>query len=125
MGQWADGFDGRGQSQPTRMRMLDLPDGTVLFTPTDSGCGIRSYMYQPAGAPLAAGQLAINSIYSERWTALYTLNGTLLNGISEGAAYGDDAQMNSNYPLIRMTNILSGHAGIMRARTTGAARAWR
>ena len=28
----------------------------------------------------------------------------MLNGISEGAAYGDDAQMNSNYPLIRMTN---------------------
>jgi hypothetical protein len=28
----------------------------------------------------------------------------LLNGISEGAAYGDDAQMNSNYPLVRVTN---------------------
>jgi hypothetical protein len=32
------------------------------------------------------------------------LTGTLLNGISEGAAYGDDAQMNSNYPLVRLTN---------------------
>ncbi len=28
----------------------------------------------------------------------------MFNGISEGAAYGDDAQMNSNYPLARMTN---------------------
>ena len=32
------------------------------------------------------------------------MTGTLLNGISEGAAYGDDAQMCSNYPLVRMTN---------------------
>jgi len=32
------------------------------------------------------------------------LTGYGLNGISAGAAYGDDAQMNSNYPLVRMTN---------------------
>jgi len=30
--------------------------------------------------------------------------GTLLNGISEGAAYGDDWQMNSNYPIVRLTD---------------------
>jgi hypothetical protein len=36
------------------------------------------------------------------------LTGTLLNGISEGAAFGDDAQMNSNYPLVRLTNAVSG-----------------
>src|SRR4029077_3213469 len=31
------------------------------------------------------------------------LVGTGLNGISEGATYGDDLQMNSNYPLVRLT----------------------
>ena len=28
----------------------------------------------------------------------------MLNGISEGAAYGDDVQMNSNYPVVRLTD---------------------
>jgi len=35
---------------------------------------------------------------------LFTLTGTQLNGQSAGAAYGDDDQMDSNYPIIRMTN---------------------
>src|ERR1035438_9641530 len=32
------------------------------------------------------------------------LSGTLFNGISAGAAYGDDAQMDSNFPLVRFTD---------------------
>ena len=80
-------------------RMLDLPDGTVLFTSYDS----QLYVYQPSGAPLAAGQPTVTGI-TANFDGSYHLTGTLLNGISEGAAYGDDAQMNSNYPLIRMTN---------------------
>lgn len=80
-------------------RMLDLPDGTVLFT----YYGSQLYVYQPSGAPLTAGKPAITGI-TTNLDGSYHLTGTLLNGISEGAAYGDDAQMNSNYPLIRMTN---------------------
>ena len=34
----------------------------------------------------------------------HVLTGTLLNGISEGVSYDCDAEMRSNYPLIRMTN---------------------
>jgi hypothetical protein len=33
----------------------------------------------------------------------YTLTGSLFNGISEGAVYGDDVQMNTNYPIARLT----------------------
>ncbi len=86
-------------SAPYIMRMLDLPDGTVLFTAS----GSQLYVYQPSGAPLSAGKPVITGI-STNVDGSYHLAGTLLNGISEGAAYGDDAQMNSNYPLIRMTN---------------------
>lgn len=85
------------------MRMLDLPDGTVLF----SDSGTQLYVYQPGGSPLAAGKPAITGISTNAGGTLH-LNGTLLNGISEGAAYGDDAQMDSNYPLIRMTNAVTG-----------------
>lgn len=81
------------------MRMLDLPDGTVLF----SDSGPQLYVYQPDGSPLPAGQPAINTLTANS-DGSYHLTGTLFNGISEGAAYGDDAQMDSNYPLVRMTN---------------------
>jgi len=33
----------------------------------------------------------------------YLLTGSLLTGISEGAAYGDDAQMSTNYPIVSLT----------------------
>jgi hypothetical protein len=39
----------------------------------------------------------------------------LFNGNSEGAAYGDDAQMDSNYPLVRLTN---GSGNVFYCRTT-------
>jgi len=84
---------------PYTASMLDLPDGTVLY----SHMGSDLYVYQPSGSPLPAGQPAINSV-SLNGDGSFTLTGTLLNGISEGAAYGDDEQMNSNYPLVRMTN---------------------
>jgi hypothetical protein len=91
-------------------RMLDLPDGRVLFT---TG-GNQLYVYTPYGAPLAAGKPAIRSI-TQNADGSYLLAGTQLNGISQGAAYGDDAQMNSNYPLVRMTNNSSG--AVYYART--------
>ncbi|HTR43909.1 MAG TPA: kelch repeat-containing protein [Pseudomonadales bacterium] len=85
------------------MRMLDLPDGTVLLSTSSS----RLYVYQPGGTPLSAGQPVINNL-STNGDGSYHLTGTLFNGISEGAAYGDDAQMASNYPLVRMTNSVTG-----------------
>ena len=91
-------------------RMLDLPDGMVLF----STSGTQLYVYQPSGPPLLAGQPAISSI-STNYYGSYHLTGTLLNGISEGANYGDDAQMNTDYPLVRMTNGMNGN--VYYART--------
>ncbi len=79
--------------------MLDLPDGNVLF----SAMGSQLYVYQPAGSPLASGQPSITSITTNSY-ANYHLIGTRLNGLSEGAAYGDDNQMASNYPLVRLTD---------------------
>jgi hypothetical protein len=84
---------------PYQTAMLDLPDGNVLY----SHFGSRLYVYQPGGTPLPAGKPAITSVTLNP-DGSYHLTGTLLNGISEGAAYGDDAQMDSNYPLVRMTN---------------------
>ena len=80
--------------------MLDLPDGTVLFANQGSN---RYYEYVPGSAPLAAGKPTINNII-ENTCDSFTITGTLFNGISEGAGYGDDWQMESNYPIVRLTS---------------------
>jgi hypothetical protein len=81
--------------------MLDLPDGTVLVSDGGfSGSGSQLYVYTPSGPPLPAGKPAISSITANGVS--FHLVGTRLNGISQGAAYGDDRQMDSNYPLVRL-----------------------
>jgi hypothetical protein len=90
--------------------MLDLPDGTVLFSSTFNGL----FVYQPDGAPLPAGKPTITSL-SSNGDGSYHVVGTGFNGIYEGASYGDDKQMFSNYPLVRVTDALSGN--VYYART--------
>jgi hypothetical protein len=92
-------------------KMLDLPDGTVLL----SYFNTQLYVYTPDGSPLAAGKPAITSITAKA-DGSYHLVGTKLNGMSEGATYGDDAQMNSNYPLVRL-GATDGSGGVYYART--------
>jgi hypothetical protein len=79
--------------------MLDLPSGTVLY----SHCGSDLYVYQPDGPPLPAGKPSIQNV---GWNTDGTVEliGTGLNGISEGADYGDDFQPHSNYPLVRFSS---------------------
>jgi hypothetical protein len=45
----------------------------------------------------------------------YTLEGFKFNGASQNNAYGDDFQDPTNYPLVRLTNVSSGH--VFYART--------
>lgn len=76
-----------------------LPDGTVLF-------GHRStdfYIYQPDGSPIAAGKPTVAGISINADGSLH-ISGKLFNGISTGASYGDDEQMDSNFPLVRFTD---------------------
>jgi hypothetical protein len=108
----APGGGGSYNSQTFPLSMLDLPDGNVLLVGGQNSQSL--YVYTPNGAPLAAGQPAINSI-TENVDGSYQMTGTNLNGISQGAAYGDDEQMDSNYPLIRMTNNATGN--VYYART--------
>ena len=84
---------------PYYTKFLDLPDGTVLWNYGSQ----QLYVYRPDGAPVASGKPVITTI-TGNLDGTYHLTGTGLNGISEGAAYGDDAQMASNFPLVRMTN---------------------
>jgi hypothetical protein len=79
--------------------MLLLPDGTVLYSHMNTDL----YVYQPGGMPVASGKPVISAVHVN-FDGSYHLSGTGFNGISAGAAYGDDAQMDSNYPLVRLTD---------------------
>jgi Kelch motif len=76
---------------------LALPDGNIL-------AGFNSaqlYVYQPDCCRLTPGKPRVTTI-DAGGNGSYHLTGTGLNGISAGAAFGDDAQMDSNYPLVRL-----------------------
>ncbi len=91
--------------------MLNLPDGSVLLSIQGSS---RLYIFKPLGLPLAAGKPTIAAVAKNGNNDAYTITGTLFNGITEGAAYGDDWQMATNYPIVRLT---SGKGRVYYART--------
>src|SRR5260370_11464359 len=94
--------------------MLALPAGRVLVT--SRGDATDVWTYTPAAGPLNAWRPAITSAPSVVGPGdTYTISGKQFNGFSQGAAYGDDAQMATNYPLVRITNTGSGH--VFYART--------
>jgi hypothetical protein len=84
-------------------KMLDLPSGQVLW---NIGTSTTLYVYTPDGTPLTNGKPVINSI-TENADGSYHLTGLGLNGISQGASYGDDAQMDTSFPLVRLTSGVS------------------
>jgi hypothetical protein len=89
--------------------MLVLPSGNVLFT--DGGSQL--YIFQTDSAPLAAGQPTINKVSWNSDASLH-ITGTLFDGISEGAAYGDDQQMATDFPIVRFTD---GSGNVYYGRT--------
>jgi hypothetical protein len=104
-------------------------DGTTLtagpFTP-------GSLMLLPTGQVLVGGTEVYNSTgtYQTAWAptiktvpstvvrgTTYKISGTQFNGLSQAAAFGDEYQTATNYPLVRITNKATGH--IFYAKTHG------
>jgi hypothetical protein len=80
--------------------MLCLPDGNILY---GSQGDDQYYVYTPGSGPLASGKPSISSVIKINCDT-FMITGRLFNGITEGAGYGDDWQMASNYPLVRLTS---------------------
>jgi MBG domain (YGX type)/Bacterial Ig-like domain (group 3) len=105
------GFNlGSASSAGAADRMLILPSGQVLFSNGSNVLGL----YAPAGSPNPAAQPSIYQITSTG-DGTFTLAGTQLNGISQGASHGDDSEMDANYPIVRLTD---SSGGVFYARTT-------
>jgi hypothetical protein len=98
-------------------RFLLLPTGEVLFTAYNQcpPCGgtpavATVQLYSNGGGPQDAWRPVITSAPGNVVAPnTYTISGEQFNGFSEGASYGDDAQMATNYPLVRIVNHATGH----------------
>jgi hypothetical protein len=80
--------------------MLLLPTGEVLWT--DFG---NVWVFRPNGHPQPEWAPQIVSVPTDITRGKsYVVSGFNFNGFSQGAAYGDDSQAATNYPLVRITN---------------------
>jgi hypothetical protein len=102
-------------------RMYEF-DGTNLNSTSVSGGG--SLMPLPTGEVLVGGSAVYKSTgtYNAAWAPAissspatvtrgdtYQISGTQFNGLNQGAAFGDEFDTHTNYPLARITITASGH----------------
>jgi hypothetical protein len=80
-------------------RMLMLPSGQVLLTT----CSATVEVYTPSGAPDPVWRPTVTSVQRTGWVGRhYHLRGRQINGLSQGAYYGNDATQATNYPIVRL-----------------------
>lgn len=86
--------------------MLMLPTGQILLTDFSNDIEI----FTPTGTYQKEWAPRVNAAPSHVHPGgSYFISGYLFNGLSQGAAYGDDVQGATNYPLVRIKNIATGH----------------
>jgi hypothetical protein len=107
-------FDGANLTptlRPARAAyLMVLPTGQVILT----GGTIQVYNSTGAYSPAWAPAIATFPSAVVRGTT-YAISGTQFNGLSQAAAFGDEFQTATNYPLVRITNNATGH--VFYART--------
>lgn len=87
-------------------RMLLLPTGQVLYT--DGSADVEIYNATGTADPSWAPTVLLNAATLVRGSSIL-LTGHKFNGLSSANSYGDDAQSATNYPLVRFTNVATGH----------------
>jgi hypothetical protein len=96
--------------------LLPLPNGQLLVL--SPSYPVLARLYLPSGAAAAAWAPTIATVPTALVRAQpFALTGTQLNGLSAAAAYGDELSAATNYPLVRLTNVATGH--VFYARTHG------
>jgi hypothetical protein len=99
--------------------MLVLPTGQILFTDFSNDIEIytptKKHDHEDEGEDERRGAPVVifAPIFIEGGNS-YKVFGFGFNGLSQAAAYGDDIQGASNYPLVRITNLISGHVQYSR-----------
>ncbi|HWY19625.1 MAG TPA: hypothetical protein VNX26_00295 [Candidatus Acidoferrum sp.] len=107
-------FDGKTLTANASVKpgssLLVLPTGEVIVG------GDVVQLYTSSGKPSAAWAPTITTFpASVARGSTYSISGTQFNGLSQAAAFGDEEETATNYPLVRITNQATGH--IFYART--------
>ncbi|MGA8027066.1 MAG: hypothetical protein WB992_07960, partial [Bryobacteraceae bacterium] len=103
--------------------MLVLPTGQIwftdgsqdveIFTPSSADQAYQSSwqptiatleLENPNGSGTPTSTLSLCTQQANSAGITYILTGTRLNGMTQGAYYGDDEQMATNYPLVQITD---------------------
>ena len=87
--------------------MLLLPTGQV-FSP-DGSALVQILYHRKRRSERLWRPVITTAPKSLKPGSTYSLSGMQLNGLTEGAYYGDDYSSSTNYPIIRITNRASGH----------------
>jgi len=95
--------------------MVLLPTGQVLY----NGLGPEGFeVYTDPGSPDPAWAPRITLLPTRLAAGItYQIVGLQFNGLSDGAAFGDDYQSSTDYPLVQITNDNTGT--VAYARTSG------
>jgi hypothetical protein len=115
--QVADPIDHASDSGAYYYNFLVLPNGQILMTDfsrilevyTPSAKQISSY-----GSTITKAPASVTPCQS------YEIRGKQLSGRTQGAYYGDDAQAETNYPIVKIVNTGTGH--VFYASTIGSTR---
>lgn len=94
-------------------RLMMLPTGEALWS-SDVG---DVQIYTPQGKPAknAIPQIQVVAKRLNVGSADNNIAGLGFNGLSYGGYYGDDAQMATNFPVVRITNTASSHVCYARS----------
>jgi hypothetical protein len=94
--------------------MMMLPTGEVLFNDRIGDIEV----FSDGKPPVPAWRPVIDTVPTTLAPGdSYTVSGLQLNGLTQASAYGDDYQSATNFPLVRITLVASGH--VFYARTSG------
>ncbi len=97
--------------RPYQGRMLLLPNGGVMYASESN----EVYVYSYCSNVNSSWRPVITSApHTIRAGMSYTLQGQQLNGLSQAVGYGDDAAAATNYPIVRIRNISTGHVHYCR-----------
>ena len=98
---------GANSDSTSDTELLLLPTGQVLFT--DGRTDVEIYTpanqnYDPSWAPQLCGGNCGSGVTLVSNNLTNRISGLRFNGMSQGAMFGDDSQMATNYPIIRISD---------------------
>jgi hypothetical protein len=93
--------------------LLLLPTGQIMYT--DYTTDVEIFTPTPGNYNWVPSAFLKSLSLTRGHT--YVMAGTKLNGLSQATSYGDDLQCATNYPIVRLTNVATGH--VFYCRTHG------